>query len=182
MKNRIIALTGSMFSGKSTVQALLKSKLENNGYKVFTIKFAQPLYDMQEFIYDRINEKIPYPKDRKLLQWLGTEWGRSINKDLWVNLWYKDAQDVLSIFNNAIVLCDDVRFNNEAEAVKRLNGAIISIEASDAARARRGVLVNSNHTSEKGIDKEYITANIYNEGSLIDLDQQVSYLLDNLGV
>lgn len=154
--------------------------MEKLGYTPITIKFADPLYDMQNYCYERIRKEVPYPKDRKLLQWLGTEWGRSIDKDIWVNIWKLDCKNTIFFNDRAIVLCDDVRFNNEAEAVRLQDGVIINVEASDTARSRRGELINTTHVSEAGIDKSYITSNIYNEGSLFDLEQQVGYIIDNI--
>ena len=157
-------------------------ELENKGYSPVIQKFAQPLYDMQDYIYGRVRRSVVGSKDRKLLQWLGTEWGRSIDHNLWVDIWKLDAKNTLFFDDNKIIICDDVRFNNEAQAVKDLGGIIIKVNAPVDTVKRRISATNIEHDSEKGIDKEYITANIYNDGSLIDLDQQVSYLLDNLGV
>jgi dephospho-CoA kinase len=87
IKMKLIAFTGQMGSGKSTAVSTLREFADN---PVHNIKFAQTLYDIQNYIYERIESVYKRPedfiKDRKLLQWIGTEWGRgTISESLWVD-------------------------------------------------------------------------------------------------
>ena len=80
-----VAFIGKMRSGKDTAAEFL---LERS--RAAIIKFADPLYDMQEAIYTIAD--LPYDentKDRRLLQLLGTEWGREKDPDLWLNIFEK---------------------------------------------------------------------------------------------
>jgi hypothetical protein len=169
---RLIGLTGSMGSGKSTVAALINGKANR---VVHTFKFAQALYDMQEFIYRRAG--MTPVKDRKLLQWLGTDWGRSIDPSIWINIWKKDVTKALEDSPTSLVVCDDVRFDNEAEAVLALGGMVVKIEATPEVRGHRIALVNTGHASENGINDKYVTKVISNNGSLYDLENAVKALL-----
>lgn len=174
---RLIALTGQMGSGKSTVTRILQ---EHSLDDCEVVKFAGPLYEMQEAIYDIINRPIPQPKDRKLLQWLGTEWGRSIDQELWVKLFKERTQELWDLDTN--VLNDDCRFNNEAEAVKAMGGKIVLIESTPEIRGQRIQLQNTGHPSEAGIDVKYLDYVLTNNGSLEDLEKQVLGMLHLFGL
>lgn len=171
----IIGITGQMHSGKSTVSALIMNKLRHS-VRVENIKIAQPLYDMQNAIYDIIELPVPYPKDRELLQWLGTEFGRKKDIDLWINLWGKTAARRLND-GVQLVLCDDLRYENEAKKIKDAGGKILHVTAPDSVRLARGSTIGSGHISERGIPTTLVDAQIVNDGSLHDLDLKVAEIL-----
>jgi dephospho-CoA kinase len=173
--SKLIALTGAMGSGKTTVLEMLKQRVPA---QVKYVKFAQPLYDIQAYVYDRVRQPHPQPKDRKLLQWLGTEWGRGIDENLWVNIFKVEAEEALT--EGAYVLNDDTRFENEAQMIKALGGVVVLIEASSEVRGQRIQLLNTGHPSEAGIPSKYIDYTLRNNGSLEELSQQVSTLLNAL--
>jgi len=177
-KPRIIAFTGLMQSGKTTAMGLLQNILPHSN----SLKFAQPIYDMQEFIYARAGLTL-HEKDRKLMQYLGTEWGREKDKDLWLKVWSASAKAHLESKDErpVLLLCDGVRFNNEADTVKELGGCIVKVHCSELKRSERACLLGSAHASEQGIDSSYINYMMYNEGSLISLENQVRALLKDLG-
>lgn len=174
---KLIGFTGKMGSGKSTAIQHLKDK-----YTVCNIKFAQPLYDIQEYAYRRIHDVYTRPadfvKDRKLLQFLGTEWGRGMVGDtVWVDLWKKEISNrgqYNSLFEvDELITCDDIRFDNEAEAIKALGGILVRIE-SDKANQRidttSGIV---NHPSEQGISEKYIDFTIENNDSIKEFEAQI---------
>lgn len=167
--NKLIAFSGPMGSGKSTAVQYLVDRIEN----IKLIKFAGPLYDMQEFIYRRVEKvyKLPagFIKDRQLLQWLGTEWGRSRNPEMWVKLFENDVVGTLSQGNP--VICDDLRFNNEAIIVKQLGGAIIKLRTNKNHERIDTSL--SAHASETGIDDKYADFIIDNNGTLEDYEYKL---------
>lgn len=170
----IIGLTGKMGVGKSTAIECIRDI-----NSIFNIKFAAPLYEIQDFIYDVISRVYKTPegfvKDRKLLQLLGTEWGRQhIKESLWLDLWKDTVSRVLKIYDDSIIItCDDVRFDNEAQAVKELGGIVIEI-ISDKSQNRidttQGI---SNHKSEAGVDKQYIDFVVHNNGTVEELKAQL---------
>lgn len=143
------------------------------------IKFAQPLYDIQEFIYERIGREIPDPKDRKLLQWIGTDWGRAIDPDLWTGIWKAEVQRVLSK-PASLVVNDDVRFDNEAHAVRELGGIVVQVVAPAPLRLKRGKYENRSHASEKGISGDLIDHYLPNTGTLSDLNTNLTKLVARL--
>lgn len=176
---KLIGFTGQMGSGKSTAIATLGDVY---CYGTINIKFAQPLYDMQEDIYKRISDVYRRPdgfvKDRKLLQWLGTDWGRSIDQNLWVNLWRAGVEETHRWNPDEIITCDDCRFDNEARAIKEMGGFVVRI-ISDKTRIEK---INTGHASEAGVSDEYVDAIIDNSGDLENLRQSLLSLNNTLHI
>ena len=170
---KIIAFTGLMGSGKSTAVTELRELAQNRGLSTHNLKFAQPLYDIQNFIYERISQAhVPLDhvtKDRRLLQWLGTEWGREqISETLWIDLWSNEVER-LSAIGVDIITCDDLRFENEAQAIKELGGILIKLTSSHSEKridTKSGI---AKHASEAGVSNESIDYVIENNGTIDDL-------------
>lgn len=179
--NKIIGFTGTMGVGKSTAIEILREYARD--YKSVTlVKFASPIYDMQEYIYNRIKSTYvrgeDFKKDRMLLQWLGTEWGRgTIRSTLWVDLWKADVAEALSADN--LVVCDDVRFDNEAQTVRQLGGVVVKICSLSNRGAPEGIV---NHASESGISPENIDITIYNDGTKEQFRIALEQIFKNVGV
>ena len=89
---------------------------------------------------------------RLLLQTIGTEVGREISPDIWVNslmndyISYADAingtSEIKKLYPNWIIA--DVRFLNEVKAIKKKDGIVIRINRESA--------YNSTHSSETALD------------------------------
>lgn len=137
--------------------------------KVHCVKFAQPLYDMQEYIYGRISSVVKrqsdFMKDRKLLQWLGTDWGRdTISPTIWVDIWKAEVNSYLA--QGATVVCDDVRFDNEAQTVLDMGGTVLKIVSEDTENridTKSGLV---QHKSELGVSSNLVSHTIVNNGTL----------------
>ncbi len=172
----IIGFSGKMGVGKSTAISAIADAVGSSQVKL--VKFAQPLYDLQEAAYAIISPVYARPssfvKDRKLLQWLGTEWGRgTISSTIWVDLWRAKAT---SFDPSAVVVCDDVRFDNEAEVIKSLGGVIIGITG-----ASRGAEVGiAGHASEAGITPTLIDYVLHNEGNREQFKDEVYDLFQRI--
>jgi hypothetical protein len=98
--------------------------------------------------------KNDYPEVRQLLQRLGTEGGRKhISEDVWVRA-------TLNNITSNMVVIPDVRFPNEAEAIKMLGGTIVRV-------VRNGVEPTNEHASETAYtDQDFV---VYNNGTPDDL-------------
>lgn len=182
---KLLAFTGKAGAGKSTALECLK---DLQYHPLALKKLASPLYDMQEMIYARIKpiyeRPVNFTKDRFLLQFLGTEWARkTISDTIWVDLWKQEIERFYKASNNLevepIFVCDDVRFDNEAEAVKSLGGHIIQIVSNAERIEVQGI---PNHASENGVDLKYIDYIIENNGSIDDLKQSLCTLNDKLHI
>lgn len=166
---RLVGITGKAGSGKSTAADFLVQ----NGW--MRIKMAGPLKDMlrvlgltdrhiegdlKEVPCDLLGGQTP----RHAMITLGTEWGRQmIANDLWVNAARARIEAVLREGRNVVV--DDVRFENEAEVIRKLGGKVLEI--------RRGSGVVINHESEQGVAPDMTC---YNEGSLAELRGYMAYV------
>jgi hypothetical protein len=173
---RGFCFVGKMRSGKDTCADLLK-EVESNT-PILVKKFADRLYNIQAFAQKEAG--FEPAKDRKLLQWLGTEWARAKDSDVWVKLLVKDLEE-LNPESPLTVLVTDGRFQNELEALKQLGFYIIKIERPIFRRLLAGA-TNLYHASETSFSnfKDY-NAVIVNQGdSLVELKGAVSTLLDCL--
>jgi hypothetical protein len=88
--------------------------------------FAENLYKIANFIQDLCG--IPREKDRKLLQIVGTEWGREKNPDLWLEATLKKIKEIEdeNVVNNFYIT--DVRFRNEFNRLKKEGWIMIKIK------------------------------------------------------
>lgn len=181
---RVIAFTGGYGCGKSTAIKALEPWVQ--GRPIVLVKFAQVLYDIQEFAYSQLTpvykRDASFIKDRKFLQWVGTEWGRGLDESLWVNLWKSKVEAALAANPEAIVVCDDCRFDNEGETVKKMGGAVIKLERNNNAAHAQGGTGIKNHASEAGLAPNLIDYIVENNSTLQDFQTSLSTLFSILGV
>lgn len=176
----LIAFNGGMGCGKSTaIEALREAMLAaGDTRKITLVKFAAPLYDIQEYVYKRIESVYKRPpnfiKDRKLLQWVGTDWGRSLDVNLWADIWQAEVK--AAIARGELAVCDDVRFDNEAVLVKSLGGVIVKVSRNNGADHAHGGKGIANHASEAGIKPDYVDYIVENNSSLEDYKSALAYL------
>lgn len=167
-------------SGKSTVAGFLTE----HGY--YTIPFAAPLKrmvrtfliqlgygpaDIDYYLRDNKEAVIPGIKTtpRHILRTLGTEWGRQcIHPEVWLQCWEQTATRYLK--SGIPVVCDDCRFQNEADLIRSLGGQLWRID-------RPGTERGTNHASEGGLDDYAFDHYVLNNGSLTDLYSEINLLL-----
>ncbi len=163
---KLIAICGPKGSGKTTVADRL---IEQRRF--LSRPFAATLKTMllsMGLTYDQVyGDEKEKPIDwlggvtaRHCMQTLGTEWGRKlIADDLWVRVW---KQRISNLTSHVVV--DDLRFPNEAEAVRELGGTIWRVE-------RPGFEHSSEHESEKHVIEAGTT--LLNDGTIEDLNRFV---------
>jgi len=104
--------------GKDTACEYLKNK-----YGGTVLAFSDPLYHIMNYSQSYLN--FPVEKDTKFLQWIGTEWARQKDPNVWVKLLTAKINDSDNFF------VSDVRFLNEFQALKNLGFTTIRIIRPD---------------------------------------------------
>ena len=165
----LIGLTGKAGAGKDTVADILC----NAGWNRYAL--ASPIKNMLSAI--GIDEPSRELKEtqlegfdfsyRKAAQTLGTEWGRAVDKDLWLKLGRQRWRGC-----KTSLVITDVRFDNEAEAIITDGGVIWEITGRSYNIG--GV---AGHLSERGIDEAFVSAKFINTGTKEDLRKMVEFVL-----
>lgn len=168
----IIGLTGYAQSGKDTIAKIL---VENYGYTriAFADKIREFLYETNPmfdsvagepiFVRERVNrdgweEAKKSPHIRRLLQTSGV----AARKVFGENFWVQQALREVHFEGNYVIT--DVRFTNEADAIKKYDNAQIW-------RVKRlGVEAINTHESETQMDGYKADQLFSNSGSIEDLE------------
>ena len=175
----IIGLSGYAQSGKDTVAELLCLN-----YKYHRRAFADPMrdaiYTLNPIVFN-LNSRVAdlvdeygwdvakaNPEVRRLLQVFGTDVGRKMfNENFWVDIALAGLND-----KHRVVL-SDVRFPNEAEAIKNLGGQVWRIN-------RHNHTPVNGHKSEHAMDNYMFKHVLYNDGTIDDLADEVFMLAKEL--
>lgn len=146
--------------GKDTLAALLKEKY---GGKI--LHFSDKLYEILYFAQNTCG--FPQAKDTKFLQWVGTEWGRNQDSDVWVKATLKNLQTEANYF------VADLRFPNEAKALKEDGFTLIKIVRSD-----RPIDRDTGHISETALSNyEGWDFVLENNGSIEELVKKLEAIM-----
>ena len=158
----LIGICGRLGSGKSTLAEYL---VREHGFEEYS--FAKPIKDIAEIfgfthseLYGTQLEKSEINQElgisgREFLQLFGTEIGREllprtipnlkIEESIWIDIftrrYRKACSDTTSTRPKIVV--SDVRFQNEASAIRKLGGILV--------RVKRTTANESTHSSESGI-------------------------------
>ncbi len=172
-----IGLTGKAGSGKGEVAKII------HDYKEASILVCPLALELKRIAIDHFgwNGK----KDvagRKLLQTLGTECGREYGgKGFWIDKWNNTVDDYIFTMRNIdaskqiIIVCDDIRFDDEAQNIITKSGIIWHITGRSHDMGEQ-----NNHISENGIDEELVNIEIDNSKSLKTLQVQIKKQLSLL--
>jgi hypothetical protein len=172
----VVGIAGYARSGKDTIADYL---VESEGYT--KISFSTPMKEAMYRLNPRItiNENVNQPlrigvdiygweglKERSpdirgLLQRFGTEVGREMfDEDFWVDY------ALNSIPDGGKAVIADVRYPNEANAIRALGGKVFRVE-------RDGVGPANSHASENALDGYEYDGTIYNQGTIRGLYNDV---------
>lgn len=177
----VIGLIGKKRSGKDSFAATL---VEEHGYK--RVAFADPLRDaalrldpyvdgsvldngelhpyrlsevVQTLGWERAKDEVP--EVRRILQALGTDAIRTIDADFWVRSGVAAIQAELGAPSEASVVVTDVRFPNEADAIRDSGGILVRI-------VRPGY-DGDGHATETALDDYVPDILVNNDGTLDQL-------------
>lgn len=175
----LVGITGRAGSGKDTIGDYLKAN-----YNFRSVSFAAPLKEGVKAMFGLDNTHLDHPlkeqmledigkSPRQLMQLLGTEYGRNlVHQDLWLLLANKKVEAYASLGFNVCIT--DVRFENEAEFVRKQGGTILHVE--------RGVSgTKFSHPSEAGVEMAQGEFKIENNGTMDELYKSVDVFMKNVG-
>jgi hypothetical protein len=168
----LIGITGHAGSGKDTIGEHLVA-----AHDFRRISFAQPLraalmaaFELDWTHFEGESKERPVSwigrSPRQLMQTLGTEWGRQcVAQDIWLRV----AERRIALGGGTSKVdwvITDVRFDNEAEFIRRLGGQVWRVLRPDAIPV-------SPHASEGGVALSLVDYTIENDASLDELRQAV---------
>lgn len=161
----VLLISGKMGSGKTTLaEAVREAWLTKKRRSVCLINFADALYDMHNYCRDYLlsNGVQTEKKDRKLLQWLGTEWGRAKSESIWVDI-VKSKIEKLTKESRAfdktvspLFIIADCRFPNELSGFP--DAVSVRLECDRELRKERCSRwsdAGETHLSETALDLEH---------------------------
>lgn len=141
----LIGITGKKRSGKDTVANAIEKHFIGRTQK---IAFALELKKEVAYALGVSLEEIDRNKEfyRPILQWWGTNWRRGNDNDYWVNKWLAYWQANVKFKFCDTMIAPDVRFLNEASAIRDRNGIIVRV-------VKIGQPDDDHHGSETEMDK-----------------------------
>jgi hypothetical protein len=179
----IIGIAGEKRHGKDSVADFIPHPKR-------IVKFAEPVKEIARWVYGLTEAQVDGNEQdketvipewgvspRQIMQKIGTEMGREIHPDTWIRFLRKRIDDFLSWIKinpgdpPIIFVVSDVRYPNEAEAIRSWGGSIW--------RVLRPGLPSSGvdqHPSETSIKTIRPDLTIVNDGTLSQLKEKVEYL------
>lgn len=178
----IIGITGKKFNGKDT----LGKYLSKYGYK--RLAFADPLKKVLNVIFQFNDDQLygndketpdPYWKvsPRSVMQFVGTDLFRhqikkilpNIGDNIWIEVVKRQILEIWKINPKQKIVLTDLRFPNEINLIKELNGVIIRVKRNIDKSDEEFIVV---HESETYIDKLTVDYDFDNNGTKNDLFAQ----------
>ncbi len=169
----ITGFTGRAGAGKDTAASTIPN--------VTNLAFAKPLKDAAKILFDFTDEQLydPIQKEevdprwgkspRQILQWLGTDVLRNQFREDFFLINMKCRLDRLS-GNIAIT---DVRFDNEAELIRKEGGEVIKIERPQTEGSGTQ---HTQHATEQGISPNLVDRVITNDSTVQNLNEKINGL------
>ncbi|MFI6275971.1 hypothetical protein [Streptomyces sp. NPDC050988] len=182
MNAPMIGLAGAARSGKDTAaQALLDAGWTR---RAFADKVRDMLYALDPIMVEKeyrdgitslryeidnygweITKEL-YPEVRGYFQRLGTEGGRGVlGEDVWIDALFRDFQ----LWGATVIT--DVRFPNEADAIRSHGGLVVAIQRPGQERIRE-----AGHVSENALAGYLFDDVILNDGTIEQLHDRVMQL------
>lgn len=172
-----ILLSGKQGSGKSTIAELVETKFRAAGYGLIRHRFAAPVYSAHDAVYAVLRPLGILPdtkKDGRLLQLLGTDWGRAIDNDIWVKAARAHVDNLSAHFSGSgvipAVLLEDTRFKNEFDGFP--GSLTVRLECPEDVRRARTTSwrEDTKHPSETDLDG-YVNAGKFDKVLWTNVDE-----------
>jgi len=166
---KLIAFTGHKGSGKTTAAKSLTHMQSLLSFGAPIKRMLEAINVPREALHGTAEQKEAEIEwlgvsGRRMMQTLGTEWGRALNPNIWVDVVRYEIRKAEQ-HGASIVVIDDVRFPNEAALVHELGGILI--------RVTRSGCHGDGHASETEIDDLDVHTTVVNDRSAEWLVHQV---------
>lgn len=150
----------------ATLKAMVQTFLQESGLDCYDAKELITDPDLKEYPIKELNWQSP----RYAMQTLGTEWGRELlGDDIWIGSAIRKAQYLMS--QGQSVVFDDVRFENEAQAIVKASGAMVRVWRPGTSGTATG------HASEGQLDNYPCAYTIINDSTPKLLEIEAANLL-----
>lgn len=186
----LIGLIGQAGSGKDTVARMLRDYWVRQKADSVHLAFADPVRDLavtfllgfgvrdaRRWVTDPELKNVVIDvvgmSPRRIMQTLGTDWAHpNAGRDVWIRALENRLHDAVRAGMGYVVI-SDVRFELEAEWVRRQGGVLWRIDRPGVAPVRK-------HVSETEVAQIRSHRVIVNDGTLGNLEQQVGFELARL--
>jgi hypothetical protein len=178
----LIGLTGKAGAGKDTAALALIA----DGFHEYA--FAEPMKEAakilmgwgDDHVHDTVLKDTIDPlygvSPRRVLQTLGTEWGRElIHKDIWLLRAKEHIRQVRRAYPTADIVITDVRFNNEARFIQENGGIVLEVVRPPTSGGGKEVEA---HESEAGVFNGYIIHYLTNNGTVDQLHDMIRKVVE----
>jgi len=160
----LIGFTGKMGSGKTKQASLIADwAIEVRSFALPLKGLANQLLCIPGHIHPDKNQFFPKwgMTYGQFLQWFGTDVVRAKNPDAWVDMAIESAID------DPCCIFDDVRFPNEANAIRSRGGVVIKL-VGDPSGIRAASTRDRNHESETAMDDYPCDLELYTLDSTVE--------------
>ena len=166
MNKLIIAFTAPKQTGKTTACRAIEAQHAAN-----THSFADPLKEFGKLIFPAAfmnegKEQVFAPVGfsyRDFAVHTGDTW-RKLNQDVFINI----LKHRVELSNSNVILIDDLRYENEAKAIREMGGLIVRL-------SREGIEYTGEHATEQALDNSLIDDSV-DVNNVVEI---VSLLIDN---
>lgn len=185
----VIGLVGHARVGKDVCASYISRRL--GGVQIaFADKIKEILMEMfdldRDYFYGETGlkdleiDKYPGWSPRKLMQFIGTDSFRKVWDDVWINYTKKRIETILTkgycpLYKeelwgkNKVVVVSDIRFINEAQAIKDLGGEVWKIVRPGQDGKNLGYKEHASEKEQDLIPEEMLEVVVNNDSSLDEL-------------
>ncbi len=169
---KVILISGKARNGKDTVASMIAEELMSDGKRVLITHFGDLVKYICTSLFDWNGEKDE--PGRSLLQYVGTDVGRSFNPDYWANF----IRDMLIMFGHIwdYVLIPDTRFPNEISVMKNTFDTL-HIRVQREGFSTPLTAKQQTHESEIALDNSVPDVLVINDGTLLDLKEKIKHII-----
>lgn len=134
-------------------------KKHNISLDDYSLMYDLVLKELDSNLYVKSTDRTP--GIRKILQYWGTDIRRKQNSNYWTDKAYDFIKEQTGLGN--IVYITDARFINEFDVIKKSNGILVKLEATDNERIKRVAIRDNIEVSKDALNhKSELDVNIYN--------------------